>query len=571
MRSWPERFPGRLEYELAGFAEHGLDFEVDEDLRHQTGKVRLRGAINHDGEPVELEVHYPDLFPFLRPQVYAKGKNLDRHQNPYEGNLCLLDRSSRAWKPSYTAAWLVAEKVPYLLQLLTAGGEEMTLAESPQGEPFSTYFPGMPGTVVFVPEAMVGLKPDSHAGSGRIGVAAIEGPRLALRGAIVELVEKRGGGRKTRLLAQAEQQILKRFDGTRLPFRWVRLPQLPAENTATALLAAIDSEQPGFAVPRWEPVADGEIAIVGAVFAEEVRQGQYEDGWLFALRARTAAGVSEPYLVRGDRLSRTDLEARLPEAVRLKKRTVALAGLGALGGELAIELAKAGLGQLRGLDFDVVEAGTTVRWVAGITTAGRLKAGYLSERITVDYPYTRFEPVLMQIGSSAHGATESELDALENFLADAELMIDATAEIGIQQALATAAEERGIPALFVSATEGARGGLVARVDPPRGGCWMCLQMALEGGSIPLPPHAAESLNVQPRGCSEVTYVGAGFDLLPIVAQAARIAAATLAEGAEAGSLVFVCSLPADPLAPPSWTSHHLERDPKCPICAERPA
>jgi ThiF family len=569
MQSWPERHPGRLDYELACFAELGLDFELDAELRQRTGKIRLCGAISHNGKQIALEVAYPDLFPYLRPEVYAKELQLDRHQNPYEGNLCLLDRSSRAWKPSYTAAWLVAEKVPYLLDLLDVGGKEMALAESPQGEPFSTYFPGVPGTVVFIPEEMVGLGSESQAGSGRIGVASIEGPRLALRGAIVELVEKRRGGRKTRHLAKAEQRILERFNGTQLPFRWVRLPQLPTENTAAALLEAIAREQPGFATPRWEQVADGEIAIVGAVFAEEVRQGQFEDGWLFAIRARTPAGVSEPYLVRGDRLSRADLEARLPETIRLAEDTVALAGLGALGGAMAIELAKGGLGTLRGLDFDVVEAGTTTRWVAGITTAGRLKAGYLNERITVDYPYTRFEPVLMQIGGSCRGDTESELEVLDAFLGGAALLIDATAEIGIQQALAAAAEEYEIPALFVSATEGARGGIVARVHPPQGGCWLCLQMALESGAIPLPPHSAESLNVQPRGCSDLTYIGAGFDLLPIAAQGTRLAAATLAPGAETGSVVFVCSLPGDPLLPPDWSRHTLDRNPECPLCGDR--
>jgi hypothetical protein len=565
--SWPERFPGRLEFELADFAERGLEFSVDEDLRSATGLIRLHGSATYNGEEVELEVHFPELYPYLRPDVYAKGLRLARHQNPFEGNLCLLDRSSRAWRPSYTAVWLVAEKVPYLLGLLEAGGTELARGESPQGEPSSGYFVGMPGTVVFVPDAMSNLPPDSQAGSGRITVAPIEGPRLALRGMIAELVEK-NAKRKTKLLARAEPRLAERFAGTQLPFRWARLKSLPADGTAAALLEAIAEQQPGFETPRWEKVIDGEVAIVGAVFAEEVRQGEYEDGWLFVVRGRTPQGLTDPYLIRGDRLSRDDLEARLPGAVRLGERTVALAGLGALGGELAIELAKAGLGQLRGLDFDTVEAATTVRWVAGITTAGRLKAGYLNERIAVDYPYTEFEGLLLQIGASSRmpEPEAGETAALEGFLADSDLLIDATAELGIQQALAAMAEERGIPALFVSATEGARGGIVARIDPGEGGCWMCLQLALESGQIPLPPHAADDLSLQPRGCSDVTYVGAGFDLLPIVAQAARCAASSLREGAEHGSVAHVCSLPADPEAPPHWSRHAIERDPECPSC-----
>jgi hypothetical protein len=232
------------------------------------------------------------------------------------------------------------------------------------------------------------------------------------------------------------------------------------------------------------------------------------------------------------------------------------------------------VGRLHGLDFDTVEAASTVRWVAGITTAGRLKAGYLNERIAFDYPYTRFEGTVQQIGASSRtdDRETGEIASLEGFLEGADLMIDATAELGIQQALAALAEEREIPALFVSATEGARGGIVARIDPAEGGCWMCLQRALEDGRIPLPPHApAEDLTVQPRGCSDVTYLGTGFDLLPIIAQAARCAASSLREDSAGGSVAFICSLPGDPEEAPQWSRHSVERDPACPVCAGRGA
>lgn len=569
MQSWPERFPERLEYELACFADRGLDFEVDQDLLDRRGRVMLEGSITHRGEVIGLEVVYPDLFPWMRPEVYAKDLRLERHQNPYQGNLCLLDRSSRSWKPSYPAAWLVGEKVPYLLELLASSEEAMKQAESPQGEPFSSYFIGTPGTTVIVPSAMLELPIDARAGAGRIAFAPFEGPGVLIRGAIAEVVEKRGS-RKTRTLATTEETLKRRFAGPEIPFRWVRLAELPTENSAAALLAAIEATQHGFGTPRWETVAGGAVTIVAAVFKEEVRQGEYEDTWLFVVRIRTEAGVSDPYLVRGERLSRFDLEARLPTNMRLGERCIALAGLGALGGELAIELAKAGVGRLRGLDFDTVEAGTTVRWPAGLTTVGQLKTGYLSERIQVDYPYTTFEPVLMQIGGSARGGPEeaNELDSLDAFIAEADLLIDATAEIGVQQALAAVAADRGVPAIFVSATEGARGGLVARIDPAAGGCWMCLQLALEAGDIPVPAHA-EPLTLQPRGCSDLTYSGAGFDLLPVSAQAARVAAATLTPGAaSSGSIVFVCSLAEDNLAPPQWSSHPLSSRPDCPICEE---
>lgn len=124
MRGWVERFPARLEREFATYAADSLDFEADRALLEEQGRLVMRGSIFHNGEKIELEVVYPDLFPFLRPEVYAKELRRDRHQNPYDGNLCLLDRSTRAWSPSLTGAWLVRERVPHLLRLLEAGGEE---------------------------------------------------------------------------------------------------------------------------------------------------------------------------------------------------------------------------------------------------------------------------------------------------------------------------------------------------------------------------------------------------------------------------------------------------------------
>jgi hypothetical protein len=112
------------------------------------------------GSSASLKCSYPDLFPYLRPEVYAPRLALERHRNPATGNLCLLDRSTRSWRPKDTGAWLVAERVRHLLSLFRAGLEAMAAAEVAQGEPASTYYPVTPGTVVFVPAAVLELRSD---------------------------------------------------------------------------------------------------------------------------------------------------------------------------------------------------------------------------------------------------------------------------------------------------------------------------------------------------------------------------------------------------------------------------
>lgn len=575
MQTWVDRFPGRLEYELADFVERDLDFALDEEQLVEQGRVVLRGVLPRQEGDVRLEVRYPDLFPYLRPEVIAPELELGRHQNPFHGDLCLLEPSTRAWDTDTTAAWLVAERVPYLLALMQGEEEELRAAEVPQGEPASVYFEGQPGAAVFVPQAALELDPAARAGSGRLAFSPLDPPRLELRALLVELIERRRN-RKVRTLAKAEETLAERFGGEQIPFRWVRLRAMPGENTVEAVLAAIEEAQAGFGSPPWRPVGGGQIAVAGAIFEEEVGQGVSEDAWLFVVRVRTDAGGEGAYLVRGQRLSRPDLEARLPAGVRLGGKTVSLVGLGSVGGALAFELARSGLEQLRGMDPDRVEASTTVRWQLGLSAAGRLKVGATAQRIARDYPYTRFRADPHRLGQSSQRRTSrdrTEWEILDTFLDGADLVVDATAEIGVQQVLAALAHERRIPQLFASTTEGARGGLVARVLPEVSGCWMCLQLRIDEGTIPAPPRELGG-TVQPRGCGTLTFVGAGFDIQPVVAQAARVAAATLAgdpsDRAEEEDRrdVFVCSFGEDRLMPPVWSAHRLDPHPRCSVCSQ---
>jgi len=582
MRTWVDRFPGRLEYELADFVERDLEFALDEAQLSEQGRVVLRGVLPYQGREVRLEVRYPDLYPYLRPQVIAPELELGRHQNPFAKDLCLLEASTRAWDTDATAAWLVAERVPHLLELLAGDVDELRRAEVPQGEPVASYFEGQPGAAIFVPQAALALAPAARAGSGRLAFSPFEPPQLELRCLLAELVEREPNGKVRTLCRTDDENLEGHFGGEQIPFRWVRLGERPKADTPDAVLAAAEQGQPGFGSPPWRPVAGGQVAVTGVLFQEEVAQGVLEDAWVFVVRVRPQSGGEGAYLVRGQRLSRRDLEARLPRAVRMGGSAVSLVGLGSVGAALALELARAGLGELRGMDPDRVEAGTTVRWSLGLSAVGRWKVGALGRRMARDYPYTRFNGNLHHLGQSAHRKTareRSELEVLDAFIDGVDLVIDATAEIGVQQALSAAASERGTPQLYVSTTEGARGGLVARVVPGLTGCWLCLQHRLEDGTIPAPA-ADPGATVQPRGCGTLTFVGAGFDISPVVAQGARVVAAMLGtrdKGEEqpdrAGNRadVFVCSFGEDRIMPPAWNAHRLDPHPQCPACSQRSA
>lgn len=567
--NWVDRFPERFAYELEDFARRGLAFVLDEATLGREGRVELSGALEIEGEPVELVVRYPDSFPYFRPEVYAPNLGLPRHQNPIDRNLCLLDRSTRAWNASETAAHLVVTQVPQLLALLQAGGEALREGEVPQGEPISYYFPPLPGTFVLIPNELLELRPEARSGVGRIAFPPGEQALLRVRGLLLSVSVRERGGRSRRI-AEAGPPLSDGYGGESIELGWVRINELPGERDPQALLASAEAAVPASTRPRWQQVGDGEVAVTGLVFREEVEQGVFGDQWLFVVRTRQRRGrlLQEGiYTTRGERYSRGDLQARVPQLAALGDSCVALVGLGALGAPLALDLVRSGLGELRILDFDLVEAGTTVRWPFGITAVNAPKAEFLAQVLGRDYPLANVVPFQWMLGEVARGPRESDFDLLRRMFAGVDLVIDASAEVGVQQLISTTADELALPQLYLWATEGARGGVVARSFPGTTGCWFCLQLALDRQTLPLPPRDNAG-TVQPRGCGSRTFTGAAFDLAPISVHAARVAASFLSSGRRAGDEdVFVCAL-EDGLSalPPQWQSAPLGRQEGCPCC-----
>ena len=586
MRKWTVALPERLQVEVEAFDDtEGLDFALDKAELAATGVAVFRGTLTLDGrDPILLEVRYPDSFPYTRPEVFAPELHLDRHQNPYRHNLCLLERSTRQWSPSKTGAWLVSERVPKLLALLEGDAEQMRREEAPQGEPASYYFRAHAGAVVLLPEQALTLPQDLRAGTIRLSTGNGEVQEPLLRAALTRVETNDGRGKST--VAAADGAFAERYGKTAYEGRWVRLDSFPDQGGSAEHIFAAAREVPGFEMPPKQSVPGAQLRILGAVCKEEVRQSEYEDTWLFAIEMTTVqltrqgkVKLVQHYVARGDRLSAGDLAERIPGLAGLQSKTVALAGLGALGGPLAIELARAQVGELRILDDDVVEAGTIVRWPFGVGAVGHRKTAVLNTFIPNEYPYTRVRAFEQPIGfvpaSAVEAPPQSEAEMLTDFLAGVDLLIEATAEIGVQQLLAALADEAGIPQVYVTATEGGWGGIVARVVPGQTGCWYCLQQRLDDHSI-VPPPFAETGTVQPRGCSAPTWTGTSFDALPLIAQAARTATFTLLGGraAEMPKDVFVCAQRAEApteLDAPEWTSHPLDLHPACAACAARPA
>src|SRR5262249_10391097 len=358
-----------------------------------------------------------------------------------------------------------------------------------------------------------------------------------------------------------------------LRFRWVRMSKPLRESDPAKFLDQLINENPELRSPWYRQLEGGRIDVIGVLFPEEVQWRESADGWVFLVRTqqkiRRGHQREQFYFARAGRAGREGMTVRVPQLAHLSTCKVTQIGLGGIGGPSAIEWARCGLGELRIADFDYIDPGTAVRWPLGIQSAGFSKALLLRHFITTNWPYTKVTDYSHCIGTIRNSET-SDLEIFNTLLDNADLIFDASAEVGVHHLLSDLASDRRIPYLLAWTTPGAWGGLIARIVPGETkGCWNCLQWAREDGTIPSPPSDPDG-DIQPLGCANPTFTGASFDIQHIALGAVRLGAATLDTRAQNRTLDFdwdvaVISMRDSNggLIAPQWKTFPLQQHPSC--------
>jgi len=381
------------------------------------------------------------------------------------------------------------------------------------------------------------------------------------------------------LLAAAGPRLVAAFKGPEFKGHWARLTIPQDAPTINDFFNNLRRKLPANVFENGELVLQsGRYDMPAAVFSEEVRQGQHGDTWAFGLLGRARKkDNAQGQLVRGIPFSSDLLAERIPELNSLREKKVAIIGLGTLGAPVASHLCKAQIGRLAVADADFVDPNTGVRWISELAGAGASKAIAVSQRLAADYPFTEVSAFTLRIGDGSlfKDPLQSESAILETMLAGADLVIDATAEDNVSNAISCLARERGIPHISVFSIDGL-GGVVVRLRKDETGCLHCLELACQRGEIVWPEAAAnqEATRVQPRGCADPTFIGTSVDLEPLATQAASVAFGALCRGVAGGypendpGDVFVLQLrkPDRALTLPSWKAYRLPKDPGCPLC-----
>lgn len=233
--------------------------------------------------------------------------------------------------------------------------------------------------------------------------------------------------------------------------------------------------------------------------------------------------------------NKSDLYSRskgLLETDILEKKHVLIIGLGSFGSQIAVELAKAGVGNFSMIDFDRVELHNIARHICGVNELGRLKTNAVSDAIKLKNPYANTEKTDIDI------TTNQTL--LEEHIKKTDLVICATDNNQSRFLINDLAVKHKRTVLFGRAITRAEGGDVFRLRP-EGPCYCCLignnwfntqeeisnlERARETGSIPA--------YVSENDANAIVQVGLSSDIAPIYNMMVKLSLVELSRDLQSG-------------------------------------
>lgn len=538
------------------------------------GAVRIEVVCTVEGVNYELEATFPQLYPYFRPEVRSKA-NFDFHQEPFGNRLCLAARDPENWSTTDSLAGFISSQLPLLIAANFPDADRADDVEENVPEPIREYYNYPEGDFVLIDS---GWKIPAGKDYGTFDAGVLVG-ELPLRAAVLEVRDADG-----EVLAAADPRLAGVFQQGKFTARWARIHAPVVEQNGGAFLGSLKRRHPDL-VKRgpWRALGRHHIDLLALVYPDEIRYAEYDDDWVFLLQVkerRPAARAAAPigtHLIRALRGGPEDMAARVPQLRELRDKRVAIIGVGALGAPAATALARCGVGHLALLDNDFVEPGNAPRWPLGVPASGTRKVQSIGGFIAQHYPYTVINAAVWRLGDVGNEEANDAV-VLDLILSDADLVLDATANTAANHAIAELAWERRLPYICATATAGAWGGIVARIERGRTACWGCYNAAL-GSRIALPPaDTGPSAEVTPIACSETTFVGAGFDLTPLSDEAVRITVSRLSESSAATGFLAnrypSVSWDVEVLAlrtaegvprPPTWTEYDLPPSQDCPF------
>lgn len=582
-RGWWHRYPKAFEAEKAALTAFGCDWKIDEAAMDH-GRLVIHIELLYREELYNLIAEYPDTFPYFPPQIFLHERLLHRHHHPVGKNLCLLAREGEDWRPGQdTLAGLLRDQFPKILAVDASDLSSSFVADTEDhvGELLSSFINYPADCAIVVPDTCPPI--DVPAGRLELRVRPYmksdvkETPYI--NGSVTSITDlSRNPLITSAILPPGYSESLEGF--------WLRLPERPPleeiPNLANFLVEHMKANLPVFR-NAFKAGKRGQIFIAGFVYPDEMGWRATSDDWLFiAIKIQQQEKGLRPanasaQFIRVDWGGENAWMQRAPALRPMRTKSALIVGLGSLGSPLTLQLARAGIGVLHLIDSDQLQVGNTIRWALGWGSAGLHKGLALRTHILNNYPYTQVHAYNLRIGfpTYVNGHVFSDYDLVRSVCEQVDLIIDASANHRVSHFLADLAQELGKSYLWLTTTHGASGGVAGRIIPGKtDGCWHCFQHRLSEGSIRLPADTGGE-EIQPGGCSQPTFIGAGVDSDEIALLASRLAIATLSRGETNGYPDFlwdvaIADLQRDGLSiVPDWTSYELKASAACTACNSR--
>ncbi|RVD08290.1 hypothetical protein EN749_33795 [Mesorhizobium sp. M7A.F.Ca.ET.027.02.1.1] len=419
--------------ERAGWLS-GVGWRVGDDLQ-----LIVDFDIQHNGETFGLFMAYPSTFPDTPPMVLSRdGKRLSSHQYGAGGELCLEFRPDN-WDPAITGA-MMAESAYRLLSGESPEGDEDGVVRS--AHQASVGRDARSEQMRFVLdrdaiEVLVGLPVDAP-----VPITAWD--RLEKPTWVASLISVGDGGSiwshsgpepsRSTITKGFAFRTTREIDTFRAnPGRFAEL--LPAE--FPELVEQLpDNPFDGFVL-----LGDADRWIALNLYPHEGKQTVFGYKMIIA----------------------PDASGRLPAGhAALAQKRVAIVGCGSVGSKIATTLARSGVRKFTLVDDDIFFSANLVRNDLDARAIGQHKVDSLTARLKNIVANAEISMRRVALGQQeSAGTTESVMEEL----AQADLLIDATADPRAFNLVAAVARRHRKPMVWCEVFAGGIGGIVARARP----------------------------------------------------------------------------------------------------------
>lgn len=234
---------------------------------------------------------------------------------------------------------------------------------------------------------------------------------------------------------------------------------------------------------------------------------------------------------------KSDLYSRskgLLEVDILENKNVLIIGLGSFGSQIAVELAKAGVGNFTLVDFDRIELSNISRHICGVNELGRLKTFAVRDAILVKNPFAKIETYEIDINE--------KLELLTQLIQKTDIVICVTDNNRSRFNINEIAYGLDKPVIYGRAITRAEGGDVFKLKGHSSPCYCCLigeNNGMKYGGEEEISSAEQADQVlpaytTPEQRNAAVQVGLSSDILPMCNLIVKLSLVELSKGLNSG-------------------------------------